>query len=114
MTGDTPPAPATLEPEPIPDPVQPGSAWRIVQIVAAPPGWHTMSGSPATPKTIKRDVAVWALLQHADGRQVIRGYVEEPGEGGALVDAKAEAVQGGREWFGYSLDDPTKPDEDEG
>ena len=114
MTGDTPPTPAMPEPEPIPDPTQPGSAWRITQIVAAPPGWRTLSGSPTSRKTIRRDVAVWALLEdRVTGQQTIRGYVEEPAPTGALVDAKAEVVQGGREWFGYGFADPSSPDEDE-
>ncbi len=101
------------ETEPIPDPAQRGGAWRITQIVPAPPGWNALSGGPETnPGTIRRPVAVWAVLQEREsGRQTIRAYVVDQARGGAaLVDGQAEAVETGRDWYGLDFEDPTKPD----
>jgi hypothetical protein len=101
------------EPEPIPDPSQRGSGWRIVQIVPALPGWNAQSSGPETnPGVIRRPVAVWAVLQEREsGRQTIRAYVvDQAREGAALTDAQAEAVETGREWYGLDFDDHTTPD----
>ena len=107
---DTPPT----DPEPIPDPSQRDSGWRIVQIVPAPPGWTALSSGPETnPGTITRPVAVWAVLQEREsGRQTIRAYVVDQARGGAaLVDGEAEAVASGRDWYGLDFEDGAKPAE---
>jgi hypothetical protein len=113
MTGDAPPA-QLAEPEPIPDPSQPGSGWRITQIAPALPGWNALTSGPETnPETITRPVAVWALLEErSTGRQTIRAYiVDQVGGAASLSDGQAEAVTTGREWYGLDFADPTKPDE---
>jgi len=76
-------------------------AWKIIEIETAAPGWRTRGsrdedGAP---------VAVWALVENADGARFVVGLDPTAegngGPGGRLIDVDALLAQVGDDEGGY-------------